>query len=70
MFKKAVIFTTYIWALTMIGITVWALLITEEMIDFGWDKFAVTTSAQFIVGVPVFYFIGKLALKKKNKTND
>ncbi len=54
----------------MIGITVWALLITDDMVDFTWNKFTVTTLAQFIVGVPVFYFIGRLAQKKKNKTND
>ena len=65
MFKKAVLNTFYIWSLTMIGITVWALLITDDMVDFTWNKFTVTTLAQFIVGVPVFYFIGRLAQKKK-----
>ena len=70
MLRKAILYTLFIWAVTMIGITVWALLITDDMVDFTWDRFTVTTLAQFIVGVPTFYYIGRLVQKKKQKQND
>ena len=70
MLRKAILYTLFIWAVTMIGITVWALLITDDMVDFTWDSFTVTMLAQFIVGVPTFYYIGRLAQKKKINKND
>ncbi len=54
----------------MVGITVWGLLITDEVIEFTWDKFAVVTIAQFAVGIPTFWLIGRLAQKKKINKND
>ena len=70
MLAKACKYMLIIWILTMVGITVWGLLITDEVIEFTWDKFAVVTIAQFAVGIPTFWLIGRLAQKKKINKND
>ena len=73
MLKKAMLYTFYVWLLTMVGITVWALLISDDIIDFTWNKFAITTIIQCIVGIPVFYllfyWLTKYRSKNKNKND-
>ena len=70
MLKKAMLYTFYVWLLTMVGITVWALLISDDIIDFTWNKFAITTITQFIVGIPIFYWLFYWLTKYRSKNKN